>query len=75
MGAVTERLVADYLIAEFQKLGIKLIEDDIAGKIGGNCGNLYGFAEGRGKYADSEPILFCAHVAGRMRKYAESAAC
>ncbi|SEM32577.1 tripeptide aminopeptidase [Butyrivibrio sp. ob235] len=57
-----ERLVADYLIAEFQKLGIKLIEDDIAGKIGGNCGNLYGFAEGRGKYADSEPILFCAHM-------------
>ncbi len=57
-----ERMVADYLVAEFQKLGIKLCEDDAAGKIGGNCGNLYGFAEGRGKYADSEPILFCAHM-------------
>ncbi len=57
-----ERMVADYLVAEFQKLGIKLCEDDTAGKIGGNCGNLYGFAEGRGKYADSEPILFCAHM-------------
>lgn len=50
-----ERMVADYLVAEFQKLGIKLCEDDTAGKIGGNCGNLYGFAEGRGKYADYEP--------------------
>ena len=57
-----ERMVADYLVAEFQKLGIELCEDDTAGKIGGNCGNLYGFAEGRGKYADSEPILFCAHM-------------
>ena len=57
-----ERVVADYLVSEFQKLGIHLSEDDIAGKIGGNCGNLYGFAEGRGKYSDSEPILFCAHM-------------
>ena len=38
-----ERMVADYLVAEFQKLGIKLCEDDTAGKIGGNCGNLCGF--------------------------------
>ncbi len=59
---VNERLVADYLIAEFKKLGIQLCEDDTAGKIGGNCGNLYGFVEGRGKYADSEPFLFCAHM-------------
>ncbi len=57
-----ERLVADYLITEFQKLGVQLCEDDTATKIGGNCGNLYGFAEGRGKYADSEPVLFCAHM-------------
>ena len=57
-----ERPVADYLIAEFQKLGIQLCEDDTAGKIGGNCGNFYGFAKGQGKYADSEPILFCAHM-------------
>ncbi|MBO5597019.1 MAG: peptidase dimerization domain-containing protein [Oribacterium sp.] len=57
-----ERLVADYLITEFQKLGVQLCEDDTAAKIGGNCGNLYGFAEGRGKYADSEPVLFCAHM-------------
>lgn len=57
-----ERLVADYLITEFEKLGVQLCEDDTATKIGGNCGNLYGFAEGRGKYADSEPVLFCAHM-------------
>ncbi len=57
-----ERPVADYLIRKFQKLRIQLCEDDTAGKIGGNCGNLYGFAEGRGKYADSEPVLFCAHM-------------
>ena len=57
-----ERLVADYLITEFQKLGVQLCEDDTAAKIGGKCGNLYGFAEGRGKYADSEPVLFCAHM-------------
>ena len=57
-----ERPVADYLIRKFQKLGIQLCEDDTAGKIGGNCGNLYGFTEGRGKYADSEPVLFCAHM-------------
>ena len=57
-----ERLVADYLMEEFRKLGIQLSEDDTASKIGGNCGNLYGFAEGQGKYADSEPVLFCAHM-------------
>ena len=57
-----ERLVADYIIRRFQSLGIHLSEDDTAGKIGGGCGNLYGFAEGRGKYADSEPVLFCAHM-------------
>ena len=57
-----ERLVADYLIQKFKKLGIHLSEDDIAGRIGGSCGNLYGFAEGRGKYAESEPVLFCAHM-------------
>ena len=57
-----ERLVADYLITEFQKLGVQLCEDDTAAKIGGKCGNLYGFSEGRGKYADSEPVLFCAHM-------------
>ena len=57
-----ERRVADYIIRRFQTLGIHLSEDDTAGQIGGNCGNLYGFAEGRGKYADSEPVLFCAHM-------------
>ncbi len=57
-----ERLVADYIIRRFQTLEIHLSEDDTAGKIGGGCGNLYGFAEGRGKYADSEPVLFCAHM-------------
>ena len=56
-----ERLVADYLIAEFQRLGIKLIEDDIAGKIGGNCGNLYGFAEG-GESMQTLSLFCSVHI-------------
>jgi tripeptide aminopeptidase len=57
-----ERAVADHLIAAWDKLGVELAEDDAAGKIGSDTGNLYGFIEGRGSLRNAEPTLFCAHM-------------
>ncbi len=57
-----ERKVADHLKRIWNELGVELSEDDIAPKIGGDTGNLYGFIEGTGDKKNSEPVLFCAHM-------------
>jgi tripeptide aminopeptidase len=54
-----EREKGDYLKKRLTSLGLSVAEDDAGKKIGGNCGNIYGFLDGR---KDLEPILFCAHM-------------
>lgn len=41
-----ERAVADAVKAKMAEAGVELTEDDAAGKIGGNCGNLFGVLDG-----------------------------
>ena len=57
--SLSERLVCDYLSSKLNKLGFSLHEDLVGERIGGNCGNLYGFLPGD---ESLEPLLFCAHM-------------
>ena len=57
-----ERKIADFLITRWKELGVDLIEDGAAGKIGGDSGNLYGFIKGTGERENDEPVLLCAHM-------------
>lgn len=57
-----EREVADYLIKIWNELGVELVEDDSAKKIGGNTGNLYGYIDGTGERSEDTPVLFCGHM-------------
>lgn len=54
-----ERQMGDYVKNRLQSLGMMVIEDDAGEKIGGNCGNIYGFLNGD---ANRKPLLFCAHL-------------
>lgn len=54
-----ERPVADYLIKYFKNIGLDIKEDDTAGKIDGNAGNLYLRIDG--DYSSSS-IAFLAHM-------------
>lgn len=54
-----ERQVADYLIGYFRKLGISVTEDNAAGKIDGNAGNLYLKLPGN---VSGKSLLFIAHL-------------
>lgn len=54
-----EREMGDYIKTRLQALGLIVIEDDAGEKIGGNCGNIYGFLKGN---IDRKPVLFCAHM-------------
>lgn len=54
-----ERDVADYLKGRLQELGLNVEEDETAGKIGGNCGNLLARLPGDERYP---AILFCSHM-------------
>jgi tripeptide aminopeptidase len=38
-----ERQMGDYVKARAHGLGLLVVEDDAGEKIGGNCGNIYGF--------------------------------
>lgn len=61
--SLRERTMADYIIKTFDEMGISLKEDDSAGRIGGNAGNLHGIWKGEGeKEAGMLPILFAAHM-------------
>lgn len=54
-----ERQMGDYIKNRLQALGLIVIEDDAGEKIGGNCGNIYGFLNGN---TNRKPLLFCAHL-------------
>ena len=55
----SERGMADALLKKLREIGFTAQEDDAAGKIGGNAGNLYGFLPGT---LDAAPLLFCGHM-------------
>ncbi len=57
--SLLEREMGDYLKNKLEELGFAVTEDDAGNKLGGNCGNIYGFWEGR---EDLEPLLFCVHM-------------
>jgi tripeptide aminopeptidase len=54
-----ERQMGDYVKERLIKLGMIVVEDDAGDKIGGDCGNIYGYLAGT---RDGEPRLFCAHL-------------
>ena len=54
-----ERAMAESIRRSFDPLGLLLSEDDAGEKLGGNCGNLYGFLDGDLR---AEPLLFSAHM-------------
>lgn len=56
----SERLVADYLRAEFTRIGLEVEEDSAAEKIGGNCGNLLVRIPGRNPNAAG--LIIAAHL-------------
>ena len=54
-----EREIGTYVKNRMQALGFQVEEDDAGMKLGGNCGNIYGFLPGT---IDGEPILFSGHM-------------
>ena len=56
-----ERQLCDHLKAKLTELDISIYEDDAGEKIGGNCGNIYGFLPGV-NFENAEPILFSSHM-------------
>jgi len=54
-----ERQAGDYVISRLKSLGLLVIEDDAGERIGGSCGNIYGFLQGS---TAGKPLLFCAHL-------------
>jgi len=55
-----EREVGDAVKAKLAAAGLTVSEDDVAGKIGGNCGNLLGFLPGT--VAQAPRLMFSAHL-------------
>jgi tripeptide aminopeptidase len=55
-----ERLVADYVLAYLDDLGLSATEDDAGPRIGSNSGNLLCRVPGRGN--GGVPIFLCAHL-------------
>ena len=58
--SLNERKVADYLLNKLTMLSFSVEEDDCAGKINGNAGNIIAFR--KGNCQNSETILLCAHM-------------
>jgi len=54
-----EKAMCDELKARLTELGADVYSDGAGKKIGGDCGNLYGYVSGA---ADAEPLLFSAHM-------------
>jgi len=54
-----EREVADVVKAKLSALGFEVFEDDVAGKINGNCGNVFGYLRGN---AAAPVLMFSAHL-------------
>lgn len=55
-----ERALADFIIKQLNRLGLKIQEDNSATKIGGNTGNLLCFVPATN--AGLSPLLFSAHL-------------
>lgn len=55
-----EREVGDAVKAKLAALGLEVFEDDVAGKFGGNCGNLIGFMPG--SLPQVPTLLLSAHL-------------
>ena len=55
-----EREVGDVVKAKLSTLGLEVYEDDVAGKIGGNCGNVIGFLKGNGEAVPT--LMLSAHL-------------
>lgn len=54
-----EREIADVLKKKLLELGFDVQEDQAGERIGGNCGNLYGYLPGT---IEGEPLLFSSHM-------------
>lgn len=54
-----ERQLADNVVAKLKALGLEVCEDDTAGAVNGNTGNVYAILKGDSAI---EPILFSAHL-------------
>jgi len=57
--SLRERAFCDALKARLAALGVQTYEDSAGERIGGNCGNLYGFLPGD---VPLPPLLFSAHM-------------
>ena len=55
-----ERQVGDVVKAKLLALGLDVFEDDVAGKIGGNCGNIIGYLKGNG--GEVPTLMLSAHL-------------
>lgn len=60
--SLQERPVFDYLAAKLSALGFTVEEDDAGEKLGGNCGNLWGFLPGNA--AGATRVLLSSHMDG-----------
>jgi tripeptide aminopeptidase len=56
----SERACAELVVAELDRLGIEVDEDDAGGLTGGDCGNLLARVPGAAGYAAT--ILICTHL-------------
>jgi tripeptide aminopeptidase len=54
-----EREMGDYLTACLREMGFAVYEDHVGERLGGNCGNLYGYLPGD---TAAEPLLLAAHM-------------
>ncbi len=55
-----EREVADVVKAKLAALGLKVEEDDVGGRIGGNCGNVLAYL--KGTVAGAPVLMLSAHL-------------
>ncbi|MGI6004739.1 MAG: M20/M25/M40 family metallo-hydrolase [Christensenellales bacterium] len=54
-----EKQMGEYLKGWLEDLGFSVYQDDAGSRLGGNCGNVYGFLDGE---KSLPPLLFCAHM-------------
>lgn len=60
--SLKERPIFEYLKAKFEELGFEVKEDNVAEKLGGNCGNLWAFLPGT--KAEATRVLLSGHMDG-----------
>ena len=62
--SLAERQTGDYVLSQLRELGLEVHEDNVGERIGGNCGNIYGFLPGNAQPGNplsgnpQEPLLF-----------------